>query len=188
MPVIAGRLAVWAPEGAASAITRARSAARFMNRNSSGFDGCGQRCPSRVQPCQGEALLSPLSSREPVTFSIFSCFFDRPDVFQSAQKGVILSEAPRRSVAYQRFYGAKSKDPGNAYPQCCSELFNQQSPHRADSATVFPLAENQELASNLLCPAATSTFSASIQAQLRCRKAPSSMRKRESPGSFDSAL
>ena len=48
-------------------------------------------------------------------------FFDLPVFFGSdqmffnpLQKGVILSEAPRRSIAYQRVYGAKSKDPGDA--------------------------------------------------------------------------
>ena len=42
----------------------------------------------------------PLSSREPVTFSIFSHFVHRPDVFSvPLHKAVILSEAPRRSIA-----------------------------------------------------------------------------------------
>ena len=35
--------------------------------------------------------------------------------FSPLQKGVILSEAPRRSIAYQRVYGAKSKDPGGVF-------------------------------------------------------------------------
>ena len=37
-----------------------------------------------------------------------------------SSKGVILSEAPRRSIASHRVYGAESKDPGNA---CWQVLF-----------------------------------------------------------------
>ena len=38
----------------------------------------------------------------------------QPDVFNLHHKAVILSEAPRRSIAYRRVYGAESKDPGDA--------------------------------------------------------------------------
>jgi hypothetical protein len=62
--------------------------------------------------------LSFLSSREPVTFSIVSCFPPiQPVVFQAfkpSDKAVILSEALRRSIANRELYGAESKDPGDA--------------------------------------------------------------------------
>jgi putative endonuclease len=48
-----------------------------------------------------------------------------------------------------------------SYP-CRSDLFNHRSPHRADPPRSFSWAENQELASILLCPAATSTFSGTL--------------------------
>jgi hypothetical protein len=50
-----------------------------------------------------------------------------------------------------------------SYPRC-SELFNHRA-HLAGPPRSFPGAENQELASILLCPALTSTFSAAIQAR-----------------------
>jgi hypothetical protein len=58
--------------------------------------------------------------------------------FSTANKTVILSEAPRRSIAQRTGYGAESKDLGSAclHP-CCSELFNHRNRHR-QPATVFP--------------------------------------------------
>jgi hypothetical protein len=53
-------------------------------------------------------------SGEPVTFSIFSCFLHPTSCFKPPNKGVILSEALRRSIANREFYGAESKDPGDA--------------------------------------------------------------------------
>src|SRR5882757_6422368 len=44
----------------------------------------------------------------------------QPDVFNLHHKAVILSEAPRRSIAYRRVYCAESKDPGDA---CWQMLF-----------------------------------------------------------------
>jgi hypothetical protein len=55
-----------------------------------------------------------------VTFLIFPCFAHLPDVFTLHHKAVILSEAPRRSIAYRKVYGAESKDPGAA---CWQMLF-----------------------------------------------------------------
>jgi putative endonuclease len=45
------------------------------------------------------------------------------------------------------------------------ELFDHRSPGQANLARSFLGAENQELASILLCPAVTSAFSAAVQAR-----------------------
>jgi hypothetical protein len=67
------------------------------------------------------------SSREPVTFSIFSCFLHfHPARFQAPDKTVILSEALRRSIANRGLYGAESKDPGDACWQMLLGAFRPQ--------------------------------------------------------------
>jgi hypothetical protein len=67
------------------------------------------------QPLLIEPLPFPLSSREPVTFSIFSCFcISNQLYFKPLDKAVILSEALRRSIENRGLYGAESKDLGNA--------------------------------------------------------------------------
>ena len=54
-------------------------------------------------------------------FCIFQqLYFKLPDW------GVILSEAPRRSIAKQRLYGAESKDPGEACWQMLLGAFRPQ--------------------------------------------------------------
>jgi hypothetical protein len=59
-------------------------------------------------------------------------FFDRfafsarlPEDFSTHSKPVILSEAPRRSIAERAVYGAESKDPGDA---CWQMLFGAFQP------------------------------------------------------------
>jgi hypothetical protein len=79
------------------------------------------------QPLSMQPLLFPLSSREAVTFSIFSCFLPiQPAVFQAPDKAVILSEALRRSIANRGLYGAESKDPGDACWQMLLGAFRPQ--------------------------------------------------------------
>ena len=56
-------------------------------------------------------------------------------------------------------------NPGGAYLTHAARTFSTTEARTGGSATVFPRAENQELASLLLCPAATSTFSAAIRAR-----------------------
>jgi hypothetical protein len=57
------------------------------------------------------------------------------DVFDTPNKAVILSEAPRRSIAQRTVYGAESKDLGDAcwqmffpafQPQTASEIEKSQ--------------------------------------------------------------
>jgi hypothetical protein len=67
--------------------------------------------------------MKELSSRELVTFSI------------PYQKGVILSEAPSRSIAYQRVYGAKSKDPGGAFGQMLFGAFRPRTTREVRKVT-----------------------------------------------------
>jgi hypothetical protein len=68
-----------------------------------------------------------LSSRELVTFSIFSCFLHiQPAVFQAPDKAVILSEALRKSIANRGLHSAESKDPGDACWQMLSGAFRPQ--------------------------------------------------------------
>jgi hypothetical protein len=58
---------------------------------------------------------------------LFSCFLHiQPAVFQGPYKGVILSEALRRSIATRGLYGAESKDPGGAYSQMLLGAFRPQ--------------------------------------------------------------
>jgi hypothetical protein len=49
-----------------------------------------------------------------------------PGCFSTPSKTVILSEAPRRSVALRTAYGAKSKDPGDIYWQMLFAAFQPQ--------------------------------------------------------------
>jgi hypothetical protein len=56
------------------------------------------------------------------------CGFDPPNqkIFQNPHKAVILSEAPRRSIAKQRVSGAESKDPEDGYWPMLSTAFRPQ--------------------------------------------------------------
>ena len=84
--------------------------------------------------CFSTALRSQLSSREPVTFSIFWCFLHiQPAVFQTPDKAVILSEALRRSIANRRPYSAESKDPGDACWQMLLGAFRPQTTRKIKS-------------------------------------------------------
>jgi hypothetical protein len=56
-----------------------------------------------------------LSSREVVIFLIFGT--PNQNAFQNSHKAVILSEAPRRSIAQHRVYGAESKSLSRAKPR-----------------------------------------------------------------------
>src|SRR5580704_5031161 len=69
-----------------------------------------------------EASPSPLSSREPVTFSIFSCFSCIPSPRQSRHPERSASQIDRK----QRLYGAESKDPGDACWQMLLGAFRPQ--------------------------------------------------------------
>jgi hypothetical protein len=110
---------------------------------------------SALSTLYGTATLS-LSSRQPVTFSIFSCFPQiRPVVFQAPgkavilrvcdffdlfvfsassdqlyfkppDKAVILSEALSRSIANRGLHSAESKDPGDASWQMLLGAFRPQ--------------------------------------------------------------
>jgi hypothetical protein len=65
----------------------------------------------------------PLSSREPVTFSIFSCFLHtQPAVFQAPDKAVILSEALRRSIANRGLMARSRRTPAMLVGRCSREL------------------------------------------------------------------
>src|SRR5579859_837815 len=56
-------------------------------------------------------------------------------MLQPPHKTVILSEAPRRSIAYQRAYSAKSKDLGDASRQMLFGAFWPQTPRENKSVT-----------------------------------------------------
>jgi hypothetical protein len=59
----------------------------------------------------------------------------QPDVFNLHHKAVILSEAPRRSIAYRRVYGAESKDPGDACWQMLFGAFRPRTIRRVKKVT-----------------------------------------------------
>ena len=69
-----------------------------------------------------EASPSPLSSREPVTFSIFSCF----SCIQAPGKAVILSEALRRSIANRGFMARSRRTPAMLVGRCFWELSDRK--------------------------------------------------------------
>ena len=107
-----------------------------------------QRAVRQMSAQPGRAGYTKAAGRAPEvrhhTFCLFikrACdFFDlfvffAPDqmLFNPLQKGVILpapacrgSEAPRRSIASQRVYGAESKDPGDACSQALFGAFRPQ--------------------------------------------------------------
>jgi hypothetical protein len=71
-----------------------------------------------------EAPSSPLSSRpKPRDLRFYGPSWK---CFSTAHKYVILSEAPRRSIAYWAAYGAESKDPGDACGQMLFGAFQPQ--------------------------------------------------------------
>jgi hypothetical protein len=80
---------------------------------------------------QGERL----SSREPVTFSIFRVFCTRNRMFSTPRKTVILSEAPRGSIPYQTAYGAESKDPSDACWQMLFQAFQPRTTSQIKKVT-----------------------------------------------------
>jgi hypothetical protein len=55
--------------------------------------------------------------------------------FKAADKVVILSEALRRSIANRELYGAKSKDPGDAYWQMLLGAFRPQTTPEDEKVT-----------------------------------------------------
>jgi hypothetical protein len=55
--------------------------------------------------------------------------------FNPFQKGVILSEAPRSSITYQRAYGAKPKDHGDACWQVLFGAFRPQATREIKKVT-----------------------------------------------------
>ena len=59
-------------------------------------------------------------------FGPFAFFVPDQMFFGPFHKIVILSEAPRRSIAEQRVYGAESKDPGDACWQMLFAAFRPQ--------------------------------------------------------------
>src|ERR1700688_792293 len=68
----------------------------------------------------------PLSSREPVTFSIFPCFLHTQLTVFQTPNAVILSEALHRSIANRGLYSAESKDPDDARWQTLLGAFRPQ--------------------------------------------------------------
>ena len=89
-----------------------------------------------------------------MTFLI-SLVFGTPNqnVFQNSHKTVILSEAPRGSIASQRVYSAESKDPGDACwqmllgafrPQTIPEDKNVTNSNRSDLSRLAVEAECRE--------------------------------------------
>jgi hypothetical protein len=72
-------------------------------------------------------------------FSIFSCFLHPTNWISSPHdKGVILSEARRASIANRGLYGAESKDPGDACWQMLLGVFRPLKPAASGPATSFP--------------------------------------------------
>ena len=74
-------------------------------------------------------------------FDLFVFFAPDQMLFSPLQKGVILpapacrgSEAPRRSIASQRVYGAESKDPGDARSQVLFGAFRPQTTRGIEKA------------------------------------------------------
>ena len=61
--------------------------------------------------------------------------------FNPVHKTVILSEAPRRSIAYQRVYSAESKDPGDA---CWQMLFGAFRPQAIGKSKKVTSSERSE--------------------------------------------
>jgi RNA polymerase sigma-70 factor, ECF subfamily len=81
------------------------------------------------------------------------------DVLQPPAKTVILSVAPRRSVAYARVYGAKSKDLGDAdwqllfaafHPQTSKEI--KKAPNEADLSRLPRLAVGRAVDESAILP------------------------------------
>ena len=66
--------------------------------------------------------------------------FDGPvlEMFFTPRNGVILSEAPRRSIAKRTAYGAESKDPGDACWQMFFRAFRPQDYNRDHSSAAQP--------------------------------------------------
>jgi len=68
----------------------------------------------------------------------------QPDVFNLHHKAVILSEAPRRSIAYRRVYGAESKDPGDACWQMLFGAFRPRTIRRVKKVTSSEQATSRQ--------------------------------------------
>ena len=127
-----------------------------------------------VQPAcdaNGSAALYPLSSREPVTFSIFRVFCTRNRMFSTPRKTVILSEAPRGSIPYQTAYGAESKDPSDACWQMLFQAFqprttsqikkvtsSERSASQMDRVTQGLVARSRRTPTLLTCPCCSELF------------------------------
>src|SRR5580704_13727134 len=82
---------------------------------------------------------------EPVTFSIFSRFCTRPDIFQSPRKRRHPERSASQIYRITGFYGAESKDPGDACwqtlfgafrPQTTREIKKSQPPSAAEGSAV----------------------------------------------------
>jgi hypothetical protein len=77
-----------------------------------------------------------------VTFLIFVFWHTHPECFSNSHKAVILSEAPRRSIAQQRASGAESKDPEDA---CWPMLFRAFRPQNLKEIKKVTTAQDDEL-------------------------------------------
>jgi hypothetical protein len=113
--------------------------------------------PARIHPLQKGVILRACD------FFDRHVFFGFDQLFLNPPKSVILSEAPRRSIAYQRVYGAKSKDPGGAFLPVPLGAFQPPKPRTGRTRHRLSLRPGTRTASISLCRVATSTSSAAIQ-------------------------
>jgi hypothetical protein len=91
-----------------------------------------------LRPTQGdEKRLGPATAVHRTV--ALSFVIPQPDVFNLHHKAVILSEAPRRSIAYRRVYGAKSKDLGDVCWQMLFRAFRPQTTWKVKKSQ--PLSE-----------------------------------------------
>src|SRR5882724_3636767 len=84
---------------------------------------------------------------------------------QLTHKNVILSEALSRSIASRGLYRAESKDPKDAYLTYAARTFSTAEARTWQSRHGLSLGPRTRTASILQWLAATSTFSAAIQAR-----------------------
>ncbi len=78
------------------------------------------------QPLSTEPSPFPLSSRQPVTFSISPCFCTSNHVFSNLHKTVILSEAPSSSTENRGFVARSRRTSATLAGRCCSKLSDRK--------------------------------------------------------------
>ena len=88
--------------------------------------------------CTALPSSTDLSSREPVTLSIFSCLRIQSAVFQTPDKAVILSEALRRSIATEGFMARSRRTPAMLVGRCSWELSGRKLQRKIKSHKLRP--------------------------------------------------